>query len=85
MKGHPYQVIITDCDHGSIQEEQEEFDRIGAELILAQVQEEKDLILPLFRSTRSGSKGRTGSGGPTSRRSLTATWTVATCTTALPG
>jgi hypothetical protein len=45
MKGHPYQVIITDCDHGSIQEEQEEFDRIGAELILAQVQEEKDLIL----------------------------------------
>ena len=45
MKQHPYQVIITDCDHGSIQEEQEEFDRIGAELILAQVQEEKDLIL----------------------------------------
>ena len=35
---------------------------------------------PLFRSTRSGSKGRTGSGGPTSRRSFTATWTVATCT-----
>ena len=37
--------MITDCDHGSIQEEQEEFDRIGAQLILAQVQEEKDLIL----------------------------------------
>jgi D-3-phosphoglycerate dehydrogenase len=45
MKQHPYQVMITDCDHGSIQEEREEFDRIGAELILAQVQEEKDLIL----------------------------------------
>jgi len=45
MKGHPYQVIITDCDHGSIQEELEEFEQIGAELILAQVQEEKDLIL----------------------------------------
>ncbi len=37
--------MITDCDHGSIKEEQEEFDRIGAQLILAQVQEEKDLIL----------------------------------------
>jgi len=34
----------------------------------------------LFSSTRSGSKGRTGSGGLTSRRSFTATWTVATCT-----
>jgi D-3-phosphoglycerate dehydrogenase len=45
MKQHPYQVMITDCDHGSIQEEQEEFDRIGAQLILAQIQEEKDLIL----------------------------------------
>lgn len=44
MKRHPYQVVITDCDHGSIQEEQEEFDQIGAELILAQVQSEKDLI-----------------------------------------
>jgi D-3-phosphoglycerate dehydrogenase len=44
MKQHHFQVVITDCDHGSIQEEQEEFNRIGAELILAQVQEEKDLI-----------------------------------------
>jgi D-3-phosphoglycerate dehydrogenase len=44
MKQHPYQVVITDCDHGSIEEEKEEFSRIGAELILAQVQEEKDLI-----------------------------------------
>jgi len=39
----------------------------------------------MFRSTRSGSKSRRGSGGLTSRRPLTATWTVATCTTALPG
>jgi len=45
MKEPLYQVVITDCDHGSIQEEQEEFDQIGAELILAQAQEEKDLIL----------------------------------------
>lgn len=45
MKKPSHQVVITDCDHGSIQEEQEEFDRIGAQLILAQVQEEKDLIL----------------------------------------
>ena len=44
MKQPPYQVVITDCDHGSIQEEQEEFDQIGAELILAQVQKEEDLI-----------------------------------------
>src|SRR4030065_1103874 len=45
MNQHPYQVVITDCDHGSIQEEKEEFDRIGAQLIWAQAQEEKDLIL----------------------------------------
>ena len=44
MEGHRYQVVITDCDHGSIEEEKEEFGRIGAELILAQVQDEKDLI-----------------------------------------
>jgi D-3-phosphoglycerate dehydrogenase len=44
MGRHPYQVIITDCDHGSIKEEKEEFDRIGAELILAQAREEEDLI-----------------------------------------
>ena len=44
MGRHPYQVIITDCDHGSIEEEKEEFDRIGAELILAQVEREEDLI-----------------------------------------
>ncbi len=44
MKHHSYQVVITDCDHGSIKEEREELGRIGAELILAQVKEEKDLI-----------------------------------------
>jgi D-3-phosphoglycerate dehydrogenase len=44
MGRNKFTVVITDCDHGSIQEEQEEFDRIGAELMLAQVQEEKDLI-----------------------------------------
>ena len=44
MGQYPFQVVITDCDHGSIEEEKEEFGRMGAELILAQVQEEKDLI-----------------------------------------
>ena len=44
MKQYPYQVIITDCDHGSIREEKEEFVRMGAELILAQAQKEDDLI-----------------------------------------
>ena len=44
MKQHPYQVVITDCDHGSIEEEKEEFARIGAELVLAQVREEEELI-----------------------------------------
>jgi D-3-phosphoglycerate dehydrogenase len=44
MKKSQYRVVITDCDHGSIKEEKEESDRIGAELILAQVKEEEDLI-----------------------------------------
>src|SRR4030066_1484765 len=44
METHPYRVVITDCDHGSIEEEKEEFRQMGAELILAQVQGEKDLI-----------------------------------------
>ena len=39
-----WKVVITDCDHGSIDEEKEEFDRIGSELILAQVQREEDLM-----------------------------------------
>jgi len=44
MEQHRYQVVITDCDHGSIEEEKDELGRMGAELILAQVQKEEDLI-----------------------------------------
>ncbi len=44
MEQHRYQVVITDCDHGSIEEEKDEFGRVGAEVILAQVQKEEDLI-----------------------------------------
>jgi D-3-phosphoglycerate dehydrogenase len=36
--------MITDCDHGSIEEEKEELGRIGTELILAQIRKEEDLI-----------------------------------------
>jgi D-3-phosphoglycerate dehydrogenase len=44
MERSRYQVMITDCDHGSIEEEKEELGRIGAELFLAQIREEEDLI-----------------------------------------
>ncbi len=44
MEYQSWKVVITDCDHGSIEEEKEEFSRIGAELILAHVQKEEDLI-----------------------------------------
>ena len=44
MEQHRWKVVITDCDHGSIEEEKKESGRIGAELILAQVKEEDDLI-----------------------------------------
>jgi len=44
MKSQDYRVVITDCDHGFIDEEKKEFGRIGAQLILAQVQKEEDLI-----------------------------------------
>ena len=44
MERHQYRVVITDCDHGSIGEEEEEFNRMRAELILAQVQKEEDVI-----------------------------------------
>jgi D-3-phosphoglycerate dehydrogenase len=37
-------VVITDCDHGSIEEEKKEFGRIAAELILAQIKGEEELI-----------------------------------------
>jgi D-3-phosphoglycerate dehydrogenase len=39
-----YRVVITDCDHGSVEEEKEEFAGIGADLVLAQVRKEEDLI-----------------------------------------
>jgi D-3-phosphoglycerate dehydrogenase / 2-oxoglutarate reductase len=44
MERFRYQVIITDCDHGSIEEEKGELGRIGAELILLQIHKEEDLI-----------------------------------------
>jgi D-3-phosphoglycerate dehydrogenase len=44
MEKNKFKVVITDCDHGSIEEEKREFGRIGAELTLAQVKEEEDLI-----------------------------------------
>ncbi len=44
MEKNKFKVVITDCDHGSIEEEKREFGRIGAELILAQIKEEEDLI-----------------------------------------
>ncbi len=44
MGKHSYRVLITDCDHGSIEEEKEVLYKIGAELILAQAKEEWALI-----------------------------------------
>lgn len=44
MEQHRWKVVITDCDHGFIDEEKEAFVRKGAELVLAQVKEEDDLI-----------------------------------------
>jgi D-3-phosphoglycerate dehydrogenase len=44
MEKNKFKVVITDCDHGSIDEEKKEFGRIGAELILAQIKEEEDLV-----------------------------------------
>ena len=44
MKKNRWKVVITDCDQGSIEEEKEEFNRIGAELILAQVKDEDETI-----------------------------------------
>jgi D-3-phosphoglycerate dehydrogenase len=44
MDKEKVRVVITDCDHGSINEEMEEFERMGAELSLAQVSKEEDLI-----------------------------------------
>lgn len=39
-----WEVVITDCDHGSIEIEKEEWDRIGARMTLAQVKTGEDLI-----------------------------------------
>jgi D-3-phosphoglycerate dehydrogenase len=39
-----WKVVITDCDHGSVEIEKEELDRIGAEMTLAQVKGGEDLI-----------------------------------------
>lgn len=44
MKKPQYRVVITECDHGSIDEEKKEFERMDADLFLAQVKEEQDLI-----------------------------------------
>jgi D-3-phosphoglycerate dehydrogenase len=44
MEKNKFKVVITDCDHGFIDEEKEAFKRMGAELLLAQVKEEGDLI-----------------------------------------
>lgn len=44
MEPHKYQVVITDCDHGFIEPEREEFQRVGARLILTQIREEEELI-----------------------------------------
>jgi D-3-phosphoglycerate dehydrogenase len=44
MNKADWKVVIIDCDHGSIEEEKEEFGRIGAKLTLAQVQKEEDVI-----------------------------------------
>jgi D-3-phosphoglycerate dehydrogenase len=44
MKKNEFKVVITECDHGSIEEEKTEFGRIGAELIFAQIKGEEELI-----------------------------------------
>jgi D-3-phosphoglycerate dehydrogenase / 2-oxoglutarate reductase len=40
----PWEVVITDCDHGFVAIEQEEMDRIGARMTLAQLKSEADVI-----------------------------------------
>ncbi len=39
-----YCVMVTDCDHGTLEEEKEVFGQIGADLILAQLSGEEDVI-----------------------------------------
>ncbi|MCE5264477.1 MAG: C-terminal binding protein [Deltaproteobacteria bacterium] len=40
----PWEVVITDCDHGYVTLEQDEMDRIGARLTLAQLKTEEEVI-----------------------------------------
>jgi len=44
MERRPYQIVITDCDHLSFDEEEQMSARIGAKLSLTQVTKEEDLI-----------------------------------------
>jgi D-3-phosphoglycerate dehydrogenase / 2-oxoglutarate reductase len=44
INDHLCEVVITDCDHGSIEIEKEVLDRIGAKITLAQVKSEEDLV-----------------------------------------
>jgi D-3-phosphoglycerate dehydrogenase / 2-oxoglutarate reductase len=44
MVDTPLKVVISDCDHGSIEEEKGEFARIGAKLKFVQAKSEEDLI-----------------------------------------
>jgi len=44
MEKNKFKVVITECDHGSIEEEKTEFGLIGAELIFAQIKGEEELI-----------------------------------------
>ncbi|MHB9099805.1 MAG: C-terminal binding protein, partial [Syntrophales bacterium] len=40
----PWEVVITDCDHGFVTLEQKEMDRIGARMTLVQLKSEADVI-----------------------------------------
>jgi D-3-phosphoglycerate dehydrogenase len=44
MEKNKFKVVITECDHGSVEEEKREFGRIGAELIFTQIKGEEELI-----------------------------------------
>jgi len=44
MSGQSWKVVITDCDHGDIEEEKKVFPRIGAELLFYQAKTEEDLV-----------------------------------------
>jgi D-3-phosphoglycerate dehydrogenase len=44
MEPHRYHVVITDTDHTTLEEEKEVFGQIGADLVVAQVSGEEDVI-----------------------------------------